>query len=183
MLTRKSVEWGWKFVLPETKLSESPPSCSCTLWVLHPLTLPGQGTQVCRKYSSFTSAWNCITMWGNFSTAGGKILPPSTTTLACISRAQYGAHSIHSYRMNKWNVKKHVLCNSAWQRDFQSFLPGHNRLHSTGKRKNKNGIVTTDTHCKHGWDTFSGHLWSVPMTPWEWELTGGCAWVHQTEPL
>lgn len=178
MPTRGSAEWGWKFVLPETKLSESPLSCSCTLWVLYSLMLPGLGTQIWRKYSSFTSAWNCITMWGNFSTA-----PVFPTTLAYISRAQHGAHSIHSYGMNQWNVKKHVLCSSAWQRDFQSFLPGHNRLHSTGKRKNKKGIVTTETHCKHGLDTSSSRLWSVPMTPWEWELTGGCPWVHQTEPL
>lgn len=51
------------------------------------------------------------------------------------------------------------------------------------KKKKAFGIVTTETHCKHSLDTSISHLQSVPMTPWEWELTGGCPWAHQTGPL
>lgn len=115
----------------------------------------------------------------NFSTA--SVFP---TTLPD-SPAQHDAHSIHSYKMNPWNVKKHVLCNSAWQRDSQSFYQDTTDSTALAKKKKKKafGIVTTETHCKHSLDTSISHLWSVPMTPWEWELTGGCPWVHQTGSL
>ena len=101
----------------------------------------------------------------NFSTA--SVFP---TTLACIFRAQHGAHSIHSYGMNQWNVIKHVLCNSAWQRDFQSFLPGHSRLHSTDKKKH---LVSLPP--KHIVNT----VWTLPsviceVSPW---LRGNGSWL------
>ena len=121
--------------------------------------------QVWRRYPSFTSAWNCVSMRCNFSTA--SVFP---TTLACIFRAQHGAHSIHSYGMNQWNVIKHVLCNSAWQRDFQSFLPGHSRLHSTDKKKH---LVSLPP--KHIVNT----AWTLPsviceVSPW---LRGNGSWL------